>query len=138
MPTRLLVEEVLDVARPIALALVNEGKPPPNLKALRCDRVRPFRDLKNLAGKGSPRDPLASPLHADLAGLPPLLIHVGDCETLLDDSTRFAEKARAAGVDVTLEVWDGMIHVFQLFAAELPEARRAIDGIGVFLRKHLG
>lgn len=91
-----------------------------------------------LAGTGNPRDPLAAPLHADLAGLPPLLIHVGDHETLLDDSTRFAEKARAAGVDVTLEIWDEMIHVFQLFAAELPEARRAIDEIGVFLRKHLG
>lgn len=91
-----------------------------------------------LGGKGSPRDPLAAPLHADLAGLPPLLIQVGDHETLLDDAIRFAAKARRAGVDVTLEVWDEMFHVFQLFAADLPEARQAIDGIGAFLPKHLG
>jgi acetyl esterase/lipase len=90
-----------------------------------------------LGGKGSPRDPLAAPLYADLAGLPPLLIHVGDHETLLDDSTRFAERARAAGVDVTLHVWEEMVHVFQLFAADLPEARQAIDAIGSFLQKHL-
>lgn len=91
-----------------------------------------------LAGKGSPRDPLAAPLYANLAGLPPLLIHVGEHETLLSDSTRLAEKAHAAGVDVTLHVWQEMVHVFQLFAAELPEARQAIDEIGSFLRRHMG
>ncbi len=90
-----------------------------------------------LAGKASTRDPLAAPIHADLAGLPPLLIQVGDHETLLDDSRSFADKARTAGVDVTLETWDEMIHVFQLFASELDEGSRAIDAIGAFLRKHL-
>jgi epsilon-lactone hydrolase len=93
---------------------------------------------KNYLGPdGDPRDPLASPLYADLAGLPPLLIQVGDRETVLDDSIRFAEKARAAGVDVELQVWDGMIHVFQMFGAELAEARRAVDAIAGFLRQHL-
>jgi monoterpene epsilon-lactone hydrolase len=93
---------------------------------------------KNYLGPdGDPRDPLASPLYADLSGLPPLLIQVGDRETVLDDSTMFTEKARAAGVDVELQVWDGMIHVFQMFGAELAEARRAIDAIAGFLRQHL-
>lgn len=81
-----------------------------------------------------PRTPLAAPLYADLAGLPPLLIQVGTAETLLDDSTRIAERARDAGVDVTLEVWDEMIHVFHAFAPILPEGQEAIDKIGEFLR----
>jgi monoterpene epsilon-lactone hydrolase len=85
---------------------------------------------------GDPRHPLASPLYADLAGLPPLLIQVGDRETVLDDSIMFADKARAAGVEAELQVWDGMIHVFQMFA-ELAEAARAIDSIAGFIQKHL-
>jgi epsilon-lactone hydrolase len=90
-----------------------------------------------LGGQGDPCDPLVSPLYADLAGLPPLLIQVGDRETVLDDSVMFADLARAAGVDVHLEVWDGMIHVFQMFGAELPEAHRAIASIAGFLNQHL-
>jgi monoterpene epsilon-lactone hydrolase len=90
-----------------------------------------------LGGQGDPRDPLVSPLYADLQGLPPLLIQVGDRETVLNDSVMFAEKARAAGVDVNLEVWDGMIHVFQMFGTELPEAHRAIASIAGFLNRHL-
>ncbi len=93
---------------------------------------------KNYLGdQGDPRDPLASPLRADLKGLPPLLIQVGDRETVLDDSTIFADKARAAGVEVDLEVWDGMIHVFQMFGAELPEAGQAIASIARFLDRNL-
>jgi monoterpene epsilon-lactone hydrolase len=90
-----------------------------------------------LGGQGDPCDPLVSPLYADLAGLPPLLIQVGDRETVLDDSVMFADLARAAGVDVHLEVWDGMIHVFQMFGAELPEAHQAIASIAQFLNRHL-
>jgi epsilon-lactone hydrolase len=90
-----------------------------------------------LGGQGDPCDPLVSPLYADLAGLPPLLIQVGDRETVLDDSVMLAEKARAAGVEVNLEVWDGMIHVFQMFGAELPEAHPAIASIAGFLDQHL-
>jgi acetyl esterase/lipase len=93
---------------------------------------------KNYLGEdGDPRDPQVSPLYADLAGLPPLLIQVGDRETVLADSTVFAAKARAAGLDVELQVWEGMIHVFQMFGAELPEARRAIASIAGFLNRHL-
>jgi monoterpene epsilon-lactone hydrolase len=90
-----------------------------------------------LGGQGDPCDPLVSPLYANLRGLPPLLIQVGDRETVLDDSVMFADLARAAGVDVHLEVWDGMIHVFQMFGAELSEAHRAIASIAQFLNRHL-
>jgi acetyl esterase/lipase len=78
-------------------------------------------------------DPMASPLFADLHGLPPLLLHVGTHELLLDDSVRFAAKARAAGVDVTFKIWVGLWHVFHTFVS-LPEARRALDEVGAFAR----
>ena len=79
--------------------------------------------------------PLTSVLLADLSGLPPMLIQVGTSELLLDDSIRFAERAKAAGVDVTLDVWEDMIHVFQAFAGFAPESREAIDKIGEFIQK---
>ncbi|MDB5969669.1 MAG: esterase [Hydrocarboniphaga sp.] len=87
-----------------------------------------------LGDRGDPRDPLASPLFGDLTGLPPVLLQVGDRETGLDDSHRFAEKARDAGVEVRVEVYNGMIHVFQQFPEILPEASQAIDSIGRFLQ----
>ena len=87
-------------------------------------------------GGADARTPLASPLYADLKGLPPLLILVGTSEVLLDDSTRFAERAKAAGVSVELEVWDEMIHIWPYFAAILPEARQAIDRMGAFIKRH--
>ncbi|MDR8394729.1 alpha/beta hydrolase [Paraburkholderia sp. USG1] len=83
------------------------------------------------------RDALISPLFADLTGLPPLLIQVGDRETVLSDSTELADRARAAGVTAELQVWDNMIHVFQQFPSELVEARDALQSIGAFLRAHL-
>lgn len=89
-------------------------------------------------GEADPRNPLASPLHADLRGLPPLLIQVGSEEILLSDSTCFAERARNAGVDVTLEVWEGMQHEWHFAAQVLPEARQAIDHIGRFIETRLG
>ncbi len=88
-----------------------------------------------LGGK-DPRTPLAAPLYADLSGLPPLLIQVGTSETLLDDSTRLAERARKSGVNVTLEPWENMIHVWQAFAPILDEGQQAIDKIGTFVLKH--
>jgi epsilon-lactone hydrolase len=87
-------------------------------------------------GDRDPRTPLAAPLYADLQGLPPLLIQVGTAEVLLDDATRIAERARAAGVEVSLEVWDDMIHVWQLFAPILPEGQQAIEHISAFIRAH--
>lgn len=83
-----------------------------------------------------PTSPLASPLHGDLSGLPPLLIQVGSEEVLLDDSTRLAERARAAGVDVTLEVAPDLPHVYQYFASFLPQGQAAIDRAGEFITKH--
>jgi acetyl esterase/lipase len=85
-----------------------------------------------------PRDPLAAPLHADLTGLPPLYIQVGGHETLLDDSRRLADKARAAGVEVELEVFPEMQHVFQISCGNVPEATEAVDKIGRWLRTRLG
>ena len=91
---------------------------------------------KNEQGEDrDPRDPQASPLFADLKSLPPLLIQVGDRETVLSDSTAFAAKAQAAGVRVQLQVWPGMIHVFQQFPGELPVAAQAIAAAGYFLQK---
>jgi len=89
------------------------------------------------AGEMDRRTPLISPLYADLGGLPPMLIHVGTAEVLLDDSTRLAERAREAGVDVTLEPWENMIHVWHYFASMLPEGRQAIDRIGEFVLQHI-
>ena len=79
--------------------------------------------------------PLASPLNADFSGLPPLLIQVGDAEVLLDDSTRLEDKMKAAGVDVTVEVWDEMIHVWHLFAPILDKGQEAIDRLGSFVKE---
>ena len=66
------------------------------------------------------------------------MIQSGERDILLDDSRRFAEKASAAGVEVTLDLWPGMIHVFQLFGAELPQARKAIEKLGAYLERKLG
>jgi epsilon-lactone hydrolase len=82
------------------------------------------------------RDPRAAPLHGSFASLPPLLIQVGTREVLLADSVRAIEKARAAGVDVTAEIEDGLIHVWQFFGPSVPEAARSVESIGSFLQKH--
>jgi acetyl esterase/lipase len=81
-------------------------------------------------------DPYASPLFGDYSGMPPMLLQVGDSEVLLDDSRRLARHAAEQGCDVTLDVWDGMPHVFQGFAPFLPEASQAIAKIGRFIRNH--
>jgi monoterpene epsilon-lactone hydrolase len=87
-------------------------------------------------GGTDPREPLAAPLYADLKGLPPMLIQVGTAEILFDDSTRLAERAKKAGVDVTLEPWEDMIHIWQFFASMVPEGRDAVDRIASFIHKH--
>jgi acetyl esterase/lipase len=89
-----------------------------------------------LAG-ADPAGPLVSPLHADLAGLPPLLVQVGSAETLLDDALRIARRAGAADVPVNLEVWPHMIHAWHLWGAQLEDARRAIASAGAFMRARL-
>ena len=85
-------------------------------------------------GDKDAKTPLAAPLHADLKGLPPILVQVGTAETLLDDATRIAEKLHAAGVDVRLAIWPNMLHVFPLFAPILSEGRDGCLEIGSFIR----
>jgi len=80
-----------------------------------------------------PREPLASPVLADLRGLPPILVQVGSDEIVVDDSRRFAARCPSA----ELEVWDEMVHVWHVFAGRVPEATAAVERIGVFLRAHL-
>ena len=87
-------------------------------------------------GTADPRNPIASPFYADLSGLPPLLIHVGSDECLRDDSTRVAEKGRAAGVKVELKIWPVVPHAWQLAHQVLPEARQSLCETSEFLRKH--
>ena len=91
---------------------------------------------ENYLGNADPRTPLAAPLYADLKGLPPLLIQVGTSEVLLDDALGLADKAKAAGVDVVLEQWEDMIHMWHFFPM-LPEGQQAIDRIGEFVRKYI-
>ncbi len=86
-------------------------------------------------GEADPRNPLASPVFATYTGIPPLLIQVGEHEMLRDDSVRVAAKARSDGVEVKLEVWPGMVHVFQV--RELPESYEAIEHIAQFMRSCL-
>ena len=85
--------------------------------------------------KTDPRTPLASPVFGDYSGLPPLLIQVGEYEVIRDDSVRVAARAGSDGVEVKLEVWPGMVHVFQI--RELPESHEAIAHIACFMRSSL-
>ena len=84
------------------------------------------------------RNPLVSPVFANVEGLPPMLIQVGDHEILLSDSTRLADSLEEAGVDVELEVWPNMWHVFQFFVGKMPESRQAIVKIGDYIKRRLG
>jgi acetyl esterase/lipase len=84
------------------------------------------------------RDPLISPLFAELHGFPPMLIQVGSAETLLDDAVRFARAAGLADVPVTLEVWPQMIHAWMMWNAQLAEGRRALERMGEWMRRWVG
>jgi epsilon-lactone hydrolase len=94
-----------------------------------------FRDL--YLGKADPKNPLASPVFGDYRGLPPLLIQAGEHEMLRDDSIRVAKKARSDGIEVQLEIWPGMFHVFQSHEPLLPEARESIEQMAEFMRAQL-
>ncbi|MHB8419919.1 MAG: alpha/beta hydrolase [Myxococcales bacterium] len=126
-------------AAAIALSPATDFTFPVEPEALRREAFLDPRFLLEVPGwylgAADANSPRASPAKGDLRGLPPLLLHVGSEELLLDDNRRFAELARAAGVDVTMKVWDGLWHVFQIFDF-VPEAKRAIAEIGAFVRGH--
>jgi acetyl esterase/lipase len=84
------------------------------------------------------RDPYASPLYGSLAGLPPVQLHVGTSEILLDDSRRYVERARREGVDATVHIWEGMPHVFPTSVGTLEAAEQALETMGGFLKEKLG
>jgi acetyl esterase/lipase len=104
--------------------------------SLQPDGLRAFGDLYRDAVAAG--DPMVSPVHADLTGLPPLLIQVGSHEILLDDATRLAGRAARADVTVTLQVAAGAPHVFPFYADTLPEGRQAVADVAAFLRTHIG
>ena len=114
-------------------SLRNNARADPMLNA---DDV-PHLAERYLAG-ADPRDPYASPLYGDPAGLPPTLIQVGSDEILRDDAVRMAQRMRDAGCDVSLEIWPRMPHVWHGFVSVMPEARAAIARIGAFVRQHTG
>ncbi|MGE0684501.1 MAG: alpha/beta hydrolase [Candidatus Binatia bacterium] len=91
---------------------------------------------KLYGGNTDLKNPLISPLYGDYRGIPPVLIQVGEAEIILDDSTRVAERAKQAGVQVDLEVWDEMVHVWHIFAKLLPEAQQAIEKLGAYVIAH--
>jgi len=99
--------------------------------------------VKSMAGmflgeNGSPKDPYANPLYGDLTGFPPIYMHVGDDEVLLDDSLRLAELAKKAGVDVSLDIFPGMQHSFQMTAGRAPEADDSINRFTAWVKPKLG
>jgi monoterpene epsilon-lactone hydrolase len=93
--------------------------------------------VRSYLGSTDPKLPLASPLHAAFSGLPPVRIHVGDDEVLLDDSRSYVERAVAAGTDAQLDVWMGMPHGFAGSIGRLKAAEQALDAIGMFLKEKL-
>jgi acetyl esterase/lipase len=102
---------------------------------LRGERI--FEATAFYVNGADPKDPLISPLYGDLTGLPPLCIQVGDSEVLLDDSTRLAARANAAGVRVHLKIWKNVPHVWQLFQMFLPEARAALAEASAFAKANI-
>ena len=93
--------------------------------------------VRSYLGESDPKNPLASPLYGDLTGLPPVRVHVGDDEVLLDDSRRYVERAVAAGLDAKLDVWMGMAHGFVNSVGHLQAANQALSAIGAFLSEQL-
>ena len=117
------------------LTLASESLRSVNDPILSARTMPVFRDL--YLGKLDPSNPLASPVLGDFRGIPPLLIQAGEHEMLRDDSIRLADKARADGIQVKLELWPGMFHVFQSHEPLLPEAKEAIEHIAQFMRSQL-
>lgn len=126
-----LLSPWIDLSCSLPAMRENAAKDPMLDPILALDRARSYAGILDL------RDPAVSPLYGDLSGLPPLLIHVGSDEILLDDSRYLAEKAYKAGTFVQLEIWDKMFHVWHFLAGILPQGRRAIEKIGDFIRHYI-
>jgi acetyl esterase/lipase len=138
-----MLEKNLDVIKPSALVLISpvadltlsgESWITRNEADVYFTKAQVQALVQMYLGDRSATDPLASPLSLDLGGLPPIRIHVGDDEVLLDDARRFAERAVAAGVDTKLEIWQGMLHVFPNAVGTFEAADVALDEIGAFLK----
>jgi len=125
----LLFSAWTDLAATGASMRDNDGRDP-MFRAAVFERVAPL-----YLGATPATHPLASPLYADLRGLPPLFLRAGSTEVLLDDTRRVAARARAAGVDVDCEVWPDMPHIWPIYAPFMPEARRALDDAARFVRR---
>ncbi len=97
-------------------------------------RERVLKTSKYYVGNLHPEDPFISPIYGDLSGLPPLLIQAGTVEILWSQIEKLVEEAREAGVDVTFEPYEGMVHAWQIFAAQIPEGVKAIESVGHFIR----
>lgn len=93
--------------------------------------------IRSYLGGHNPKDPAASPLYGRLVGLPPIRVHVGDDEVLLDDSRRYVERAVAAGVDARVDVWQGIPHGFIGAVGHLDAAAEALVAIGAFLSRQI-
>lgn len=110
-------------------------------------RTNAMRDISTLGswdvwcdyyvGSNDPANPWISPLYGDLHGLPSILIEVGDHEILLDDSVSFSKKAKESGVDITIHVWEGMVHCFPILAPMFPEATQAWEETIAYIQKQL-
>ena len=96
------------------------------------DAIAAFKDLY-VNDELDVKNPYASPVYGNFDGFPPMLIQVGGREVLIDDSKKIAKKAKEAGCNVSLEVWDDMVHVFHGYAPFLPEANEALEAIGEFI-----
>jgi len=127
--TAVLFSPWLDLTHSSGTFISNE----PSDLILSAARLQEFANWY-LGDDASADNPLISPIFADLHDLPPMLIQVGDQEMLLDDSITFTEKAKAAGVDVTLDIWEDMFHVWHALAAIIPEAQEAVEQAGVFIQ----
>ena len=139
-----LVQQLRDAGKPLPRATVffsAWSDCAATAPSLVCDQIADplvtrdgvLENANRYLGAVDARNPLASPLYADLSGFPPMLLQVGGGEGLLDDSLRLAERARQSSVAVTVEVTAGAPHVFQLFAPMLPQATAAIDAAGEFI-----
>ncbi len=125
---------VVDLARSDEKTKSADAARAPNDPMIRLHFIAPMIDT--YVADHNPSDPLLSPLFADLHGLPPILIQAGGDELLLTDAEAFTRRAREDGVEITLQVFEGMWHVWQVFIPYLPEARRAVTAIARFIETH--